>query len=209
LLALHGNVFTDGSIEPYGGRGPQFYTHCFNIDVTGNGNAVPKGVRFPGGYKQADPGVSFQLYDQKKFPWTGYVIPGPPKYAGKYDAPAGSPPIMGDKDRGQFPPEFEAKYKAFKTKWDAFALSSAKVQNQNTPQPKEGDPARNPASMPKIPSDPNKPFDLTTTTNQIFEGLKKSGSVGEFFKTHLEEGKLMPIELAALKAEGRKLGVVS
>jgi hypothetical protein len=29
LLALHGNVFTDGSVEPYGGRGPQFYTHCF------------------------------------------------------------------------------------------------------------------------------------------------------------------------------------
>jgi cellulase len=73
LLALHGNVFTDGSVEPYGGRGPQFYTHCFNIDVIGNGTATPKGVKFPGGYKQGDLGVSFQLYDQKKFPWAEYV----------------------------------------------------------------------------------------------------------------------------------------
>jgi hypothetical protein len=49
---------------------------------------------------------------------------------------------------------------------------------------------------------------LTATTNQIFEGLKKSGSMGEFYKQHLEEGKQMPIEIAALQEEGRRLGVI-
>jgi hypothetical protein len=116
---------------------------------------------------------------------------------------------VSDKDRGQFPPEFEAKYEAFKKKWDAFALSSAKMQNMNSPPPKAGAPPRNPASMPKIPADPNKPFDLTATTNQIFDNLKKSGSMGEFYKQHLEEGKQMPIEIEALKAEGKRLGVLS
>jgi hypothetical protein len=182
-------------------------------------------VKFPGGYKQADHGVSFQLYNQEKFPWPEYAsasknpaddtintkqqkIPGPPKYNGKYDAPAGSPPVVSAIERGQFPPEFEAKYEAFKQKWDAYALSSAKTQNMNSIPPKQGAPPKTPGSLPKIPSDPNKPFDLTATTNQIFDGLKKSGSMGDFYKQHLEEGKQMPIEIEALKAEGKRLGVL-
>jgi hypothetical protein len=82
------------------------------------------------------------------------------------------------------------------------------MQNMNSPPPKEGAPPRDPKAMPKIPSDPNKPFDLTATTNQILEGLKKSGSMGDFYKQHLEEGKQMPIEIAALQEEGRRLGVI-
>jgi hypothetical protein len=59
LLALHGNAM---SYMPTEGTGPQFYIHCFNLDISGSGNAVPKGVKFPGAYKRTDPGVKFNLY---------------------------------------------------------------------------------------------------------------------------------------------------
>jgi Auxiliary Activity family 9 (formerly GH61) len=58
LLALHGNSF---SSAPTAYSGPQFYTHCFNVQISGNGNATPPGVTFPGGYKRDDPGVKFSL----------------------------------------------------------------------------------------------------------------------------------------------------
>ena len=59
LLALHGNSF---SSQPTLGSGPQWYTHCFNVEVTGGGNAAPSNtVKFPGGYKREDPGVAFNL----------------------------------------------------------------------------------------------------------------------------------------------------
>jgi hypothetical protein len=58
LLALHGNSW---SSEPTLYSGPQFYTHCFNVEISGNGNATPEGVTFPGGYKRNDPGVKFTL----------------------------------------------------------------------------------------------------------------------------------------------------
>jgi len=54
------------------GGGPQFYTHCYNVKITGNGNTVPKTtVKFPGGYKRNDPGVAFKLRD--KAAWDNYV----------------------------------------------------------------------------------------------------------------------------------------
>jgi lytic cellulose monooxygenase (C1-hydroxylating) len=58
LLALHGNT---RSSEPTLYSGPQFYTHCFNVEISGNGNATPDGVTFPGAYKRDDPGVKFNL----------------------------------------------------------------------------------------------------------------------------------------------------
>jgi cellulase len=67
LLALHGNAITS---QPVNGGGPQFYTHCFNIDITGNGNVEPAGVKFPGAYKREDTGVAWNLYRQKA---DGYV----------------------------------------------------------------------------------------------------------------------------------------
>ena len=125
LLALHGNAITS---EPVRGGGPQFYTHCFNVEITGGGDQVPKNtVRFPGGYKRNDPGVAFNL--RNKNAWNGYVrslfpcemftyqtqvIPGPPLYQGKHDAPSGSPPSVSVADTGAFPAEIEAKYKQFK-----------------------------------------------------------------------------------------------
>jgi hypothetical protein len=69
LLALHGNSF---SSNPVGGAGPQFYTHCFNVEITDGGNTVPTNtVKFPGGYKREDPGVAFNL--RNKAAWAGYV----------------------------------------------------------------------------------------------------------------------------------------
>jgi lytic cellulose monooxygenase (C1-hydroxylating) len=69
LLALHGNRM---SSTPTVYSGPQFYTHCFNVEISGTGNAVPEGVNFPGGYKRDDPGVKFNLYTSEAA-WDNYV----------------------------------------------------------------------------------------------------------------------------------------
>ena len=69
LLALHGNSF---SSQPVGGGGPQFYTHCFNVEITNGGDVTPANtVKFPGGYKREDPGVAFNLRNTAA--WDGYV----------------------------------------------------------------------------------------------------------------------------------------
>jgi hypothetical protein len=106
-------------------QGPQVYPHCFNIFINGTGTATPKGVRFPGGYSAREPALTTNLYDRagKPLNWEKYVIPGPPKYAGKYEAPQGPKPIVSDKERGIFPSAFQAKYDALKKRWDAEALT--------------------------------------------------------------------------------------
>jgi len=109
LLALHGNIATTPN-SFFGG--PQFYTHCYNIQILGDGTATPEGVTFPGGYKPNDPGVIFKLNDRAGR--DTYIIPGPPKYNGKYIQLTGPGPVVAPKDRGVFDPEFEAKYQAVK-----------------------------------------------------------------------------------------------
>jgi len=106
-------------------QGPQFYPHCFNILINGTGTVTPPGVKFPGGYKANDPSLVGNLYNAAGQPlnWDKYVIPGPKKYAGKYEAPTGEPAVVSEKDRGVFPPEFEAKYEAFKKKFDEEGLT--------------------------------------------------------------------------------------
>jgi cellulase len=59
LLALHGNT---PSMQPTPVSGPEFYLHCFNVDVIGSGTATPEGVAFPGGYKYGDKGLTFSPY---------------------------------------------------------------------------------------------------------------------------------------------------
>ena len=34
--------------------GPQFYTYCFNVEVTNGGTVQPDGVKFPGAYSPAE-----------------------------------------------------------------------------------------------------------------------------------------------------------
>jgi hypothetical protein len=64
LLSLHGN----GQYLNPGLKGlPQFYTHCYNIEITGDGTATPPGVKFPGGYPKTDPGVGFILGNKAKY----------------------------------------------------------------------------------------------------------------------------------------------
>jgi lytic cellulose monooxygenase (C1-hydroxylating) len=70
LLALHGNNINS---QPVMGGGPQYYTHCYNVEISGNGNAEPEGVKFPGAYKRNDPGVAFALRNKAK--WDNYVSP--------------------------------------------------------------------------------------------------------------------------------------
>ena len=52
--------------------GPQFFTHCFNVDITGDGTVSPPGVKIPGAYKRSDPGVKFNLYVSEAA-WDNYV----------------------------------------------------------------------------------------------------------------------------------------
>jgi len=125
LLALHGNSW---SSEPTLYSGPQFYTHCFNVEISGNGNATPEGVTFPGAYKRNDPGVKFNLRATQEAK-DSYVIPGPPKYVGKYDPPVGERSIVTPKDTGAFPPEFEAKYQEYKLKSDKSMYNSIEIVN--------------------------------------------------------------------------------
>jgi cellulase len=81
--------------------GPQFYSHCFNIDVKGTGTATPEGVKFPGGYIKTDPSLVTSLYkaDGTENSWETYKIPGPAKYAGKYESPSGPAPVVSEKER--------------------------------------------------------------------------------------------------------------
>jgi len=69
VLALH----VAGSLN-----GVQPYISCFQLKITGSGNAYPSGVAFPGAYSPTDPGILFDLYGG----YTSYTIPGPPVYTG-------------------------------------------------------------------------------------------------------------------------------
>lgn len=127
LLALH------YALTP--NKGPEFYTHCFNIQIQGSGSATPMGVQFPGGYSQNDPSIVYKLYTQPppssiENNWEGYRVPGPPKYAGKYEGPTGPAPVVSPTDRGIFPDAgFQAKYEAFKKKQDAEGMEFIRKLN--------------------------------------------------------------------------------
>jgi hypothetical protein len=69
LIALHSNKY---AMPKLGFGGPQFFTHCFNVDITGDGTQTPAGVKFPGGYRREDPGVAFNLYTSEAA-WDRYV----------------------------------------------------------------------------------------------------------------------------------------
>jgi lytic cellulose monooxygenase (C1-hydroxylating) len=70
-LSLHGN----GQYMNPGLKGlPQFYTHCYNIEITGDGSSTPAGVHFPGAYPKNDPGVGFIL-GRNSGKYASYVSP--------------------------------------------------------------------------------------------------------------------------------------
>jgi AA9 family protein len=70
LMALHSNNITRSGI----GGGPQVFTHCFNVEIKGEGTSEPAGVKFPGGYKRDEPGIKFNLYaNGDGEAWDNYV----------------------------------------------------------------------------------------------------------------------------------------
>jgi Auxiliary Activity family 9 (formerly GH61) len=139
LLALMGNspMIRYG---PYGG--PQFFVHCFNVQVTGNGKAIPKGIKFAEAYKRNDASLNFDVWgrvqEHKNYvrnlnkpssllsvgcthiSWK--VAPGPPVYKGEYNAPTGPAPIV--KETGYYPPDLQKKYVALRDKWTEFATAA-------------------------------------------------------------------------------------
>ena len=53
------------------------------LTIQGSGSAQPSGsylVKFPGGYKASDPGVTINVYSHPT--WTNYTIPGPAVWRG-------------------------------------------------------------------------------------------------------------------------------
>lgn len=64
IIALH---------SAYSYPGAQFYPGCHQIKVTGGGSTVPSDlVAFPGAYKGADAGITYDAYKAAE-----YTIPGP------------------------------------------------------------------------------------------------------------------------------------
>ncbi|KAF8661423.1 hypothetical protein AX16_001341 [Volvariella volvacea WC 439] len=88
VIALH----VAGSVG-----GAQFYMSCYQLRVTGSGNAAPATVRFPGAYSANDPGILFNLYGQ----YSSYTVPGPAVYGGG-GPPA--PPTSSTTTRSSTPP---------------------------------------------------------------------------------------------------------
>ncbi|KAK0612596.1 glyoside hydrolase family 61 protein [Bombardia bombarda] len=76
-LALH----TAGSAN-----GAQFYVSCYQITVSGGGNASPPLVKFPGAYSASDPGIKINIHAAV----ANYVAPGPAVYGGGTNRTAGA-----------------------------------------------------------------------------------------------------------------------
>ena len=53
IIALH-----DAASYP----GAQFYPGCYQVRVSGGGNANPPTVRFPGAYSNSDPGIAVNIH---------------------------------------------------------------------------------------------------------------------------------------------------
>lgn len=70
LLALHSARNLDKA---------QFYPSCTNLKISGSGKARPKGVKFPGAYKNTDPGIQYNLWS-RDYNSEKYFIPCPPVY---------------------------------------------------------------------------------------------------------------------------------
>ena len=67
ILALH---------SAYDVGAAQFYPQCANIQITGGGGATPSGVVGTSLYKETDPGVHYNIYNDESKPV--YQMPGPP-----------------------------------------------------------------------------------------------------------------------------------
>lgn len=77
IIALH---------SAYSYPGAQFYPGCHQIKVTGGGSTVPSDlVAFPGAYKGADAGITYDAYKAAE-----YTIPGPALFSCSGSSSSGS-----------------------------------------------------------------------------------------------------------------------
>lgn len=58
LLALHAN---NPSMNTTALGGPQFYPHCFNVEILGNGASKPEGIMIPGAFVTADNSILMDI----------------------------------------------------------------------------------------------------------------------------------------------------
>jgi lytic cellulose monooxygenase (C1-hydroxylating) len=62
LIALHFGFSGNAKGAGTASSSAQLYPICLNVDITGDGNAEPAGVTFPGGYQPNDPGILNNIY---------------------------------------------------------------------------------------------------------------------------------------------------
>ena len=60
--------------------GPQLFPACYNFKVTGDGDSTPPGVKFPGAYDTAAPGLNWDLNSTEPYPTVG-----PDLYVSEYE----------------------------------------------------------------------------------------------------------------------------
>ena len=77
VIALH----TAGS-----SGGAQLYMSCYQLEVSGGGDAKPDLVKFPGAYAASNPGILVNIHAAL----TTYIAPGPTVYVGGTTKEAGS-----------------------------------------------------------------------------------------------------------------------
>jgi hypothetical protein len=119
------------------------------------------------------------------------VIPGPPKYTGKYDAPTGSVPAVTPKDVGIFPnAEFQSKYDALAKKYNTYTSAAATFFDFEP-------------GMGGLGSKTSKPKE-----NAGANAFGAGANPFTFFSDHAAQGKALAAERDLLRAEAIKLGYV-
>jgi hypothetical protein len=110
------------------------------------------------------------------------VIPGPPKYNGKYESPKGPQPVVSGAERGLFPAEFQVKYDAYKAKLDNYSGQTALMVNKLVPGGKTG---------------------IANAKGADSKTLQ------DFYKNHYAEGPKIDAEFEPLRQEAIKLHLVA
>jgi cellulase len=111
IVALHFSIENKVPGFEFLPVGAQFYPHCFSIEVVGGGSVVPEGVRFPGGYREEEEGMRFDVRNGKD--GRGYKPLGPGVYANK-----GGAVVLEERERVVLSPTGQGE-EADKAYWEA------------------------------------------------------------------------------------------
>jgi len=86
IAALHFSVTSSPGFE-FLPIAAQFYMTCFNFNISGSGDALPPmnlRVKFPGAYRDDDPGMRFDVRNTTTNREKKYIPLGPPVYKSGY-----------------------------------------------------------------------------------------------------------------------------